>query len=153
MGPILLAFLLAAAEPIGTVRAAGSFVIHGRKTWGNATAVDGFGIQALLVPVEIRLRSGERWRLGAGAEGTVSKGRFVLDRGTVRSADPIECKGTVIAGGIAQVTVGADGKAHVVAASDAVKVSNPSAAVVRRASELPPLPGIAVEMRDAGRRW
>lgn len=153
MGTILLAFLLAAADPIGTVRAPGSFVIHGRKTWGNATMIDGFGIQALLVPVEIRLRSGERWQLGAGAEGTVSKGRFVLQRGTARSADPIECKGALVVGGLAQVSVGADGRAQVIAAADNIKVSNPAAAVVRRASELPPLPGIAVELRDAGRRW
>ncbi|MFN7925852.1 MAG: hypothetical protein U0Q16_37475 [Bryobacteraceae bacterium] len=153
MPTLFLALLLTAAEPLGIARARGSFSAHGHKVWNNATVVENRPLQALLVPVDIRLRTGEAWRLGAGAVAVVVARRLVLQEGTARGSFPIECRGVLIEGGPAQVTLGRDARLRVFAASDAVKVSAPAGVDIRRTAELPDLPGIAEEARLSGRWW
>ncbi len=79
-----LAISQAGPAAIGVAVANGSFQVNNEKVSGNATLFEGTQVQTGAAPSELRMNSGARMSLDAGAAGRVFRDHLVLEKGAGR---------------------------------------------------------------------
>lgn len=143
-----LAISQAGPAAIGVAVANGSFQVNNQKVSGNATLFEGTQVQTGAAASELRLNSGARMSLDAGAAGRVFRDHMVLEKGAGRfdaaQGYAVRARSLSIlpegAGSKGYVQLAGSNRVQVSALAGGIRVTNAQGVLVARLS-----PGAAME--------